>query len=484
MKKFIYLIILITFVFISSANPFEDIPEAHWAYEAVNSLSDKEILTGLPEDIFDGSQKVTRYDFASMLSRVINRLEKTNGLKNLSSNDVNSLSNLFNEFQNELALIDVRYVYLKNEIESIKKDIDRKNPYPKINLTGESVLDYNNFLYNTLPEKSTYRGFRNFNYLNLHASPNSETGIYLTFFNDNTDWIGTAGADVPRNDLIKLGYIELNNIDFFGISNFDKAILGRQNYLLNTGLLFDSRMDGTVLYGKDFNIFLFEQGLNNTRSPFNVWGINYSANPFLSVFYSEIRPFGQTKYNPLGFFYDVYDSKNEVNYALEYIIHRYDSNVIASDGSPDDMFNAYRFKFAGRDWKFIYSVHENGKAGFFSKNSLKNDDFNIISPLYRNFPIFDGNTEDLFLKYSYGLYDSKLHFAYELIGQNEGNSKIDILTLGYEKEVYKGVDMNVSYSLISPEKGASSSQIDDISGIAPGTDVDSSIIKMQMRVKF
>ncbi|MFA5478603.1 MAG: S-layer homology domain-containing protein, partial [Candidatus Muiribacteriota bacterium] len=206
MKKFIYLIILITFVFISSANPFEDIPEAHWAYEAVNSLSDKEILTGLPEDIFDGSQKVTRYDFASMLSRVINRLEKTNGLKNLSSNDVNSLSNLFNEFQNELALIDVRYVYLKNEIESIKKDIDRKNPYPKINLTGESVLDYNNFLYNTLPEKSTYRGFRNFNYLNLHASPNSETGIYLTFFNDNTDWIGTAGADVPRNDLIKLGY--------------------------------------------------------------------------------------------------------------------------------------------------------------------------------------------------------------------------------------------------------------------------------------
>ena len=52
---------------------FPDIPENHWAYEYINGLAAKGIVEGYPDGTFGGDRTMTRYEFAAMLFKAMQR---------------------------------------------------------------------------------------------------------------------------------------------------------------------------------------------------------------------------------------------------------------------------------------------------------------------------------------------------------------------------------------------------------------------------
>lgn len=53
---------------------FSDVPRSHWAYDAVIRLAEEGMLTGYERGLFQGDQPVTRYEFAILVARLLDRL--------------------------------------------------------------------------------------------------------------------------------------------------------------------------------------------------------------------------------------------------------------------------------------------------------------------------------------------------------------------------------------------------------------------------
>jgi len=56
--------------------PFADVPQSHWAYDAVQSLAAKGIFTGYPDGTFAGRRALTRYEFAVALQRMLAEVQR------------------------------------------------------------------------------------------------------------------------------------------------------------------------------------------------------------------------------------------------------------------------------------------------------------------------------------------------------------------------------------------------------------------------
>lgn len=52
---------------------FKDVPETHWAYEAIEELAEKGIINGYEDGTFKPDEAVTRAELATMLNRYINK---------------------------------------------------------------------------------------------------------------------------------------------------------------------------------------------------------------------------------------------------------------------------------------------------------------------------------------------------------------------------------------------------------------------------
>lgn len=57
---------------------FPDVPENHWAYEYVSKLAGNGIIEGYPDGDFRGDKPMTRYEFAAMLYRAIQKGAEVN----------------------------------------------------------------------------------------------------------------------------------------------------------------------------------------------------------------------------------------------------------------------------------------------------------------------------------------------------------------------------------------------------------------------
>ena len=58
----------------AAANPFRDVPSDHWAYNAVVNLAAKGINEGYGDGTFRGDRNITRYEAASLLAKVITKV--------------------------------------------------------------------------------------------------------------------------------------------------------------------------------------------------------------------------------------------------------------------------------------------------------------------------------------------------------------------------------------------------------------------------
>lgn len=109
----------------TQVTPFTDLPADHWAYDSVQRLIQKGILSGYPDGSFRGRNLVTRYALAVALAkaletgRLIERAEakgSPGNFGNLSVEDVNTFERLIKEFGNELALVGIKAASAEDQI--------------------------------------------------------------------------------------------------------------------------------------------------------------------------------------------------------------------------------------------------------------------------------------------------------------------------------------------------------------------------------
>lgn len=79
MKRHLAAIIAVVMAFALAlpvmANPFADVPENHWAYEAVKQLAASGLVEGFPDGTFKGTEGMTRYQMAMVVARMLSDLD-------------------------------------------------------------------------------------------------------------------------------------------------------------------------------------------------------------------------------------------------------------------------------------------------------------------------------------------------------------------------------------------------------------------------
>lgn len=102
----------IAFPAAASANPFEDVPGNHWAYDAVAALAANGVIEGYGDGTYRGEQEITRYEMAQMVARAM--------AKNTSGADKALVDRLAAEFSDELNSLGVRVSTLEKKIDNVK----------------------------------------------------------------------------------------------------------------------------------------------------------------------------------------------------------------------------------------------------------------------------------------------------------------------------------------------------------------------------
>ncbi len=59
----------------AAAGPFTDVPENHWAYEAVKQLAAYGLVIGFPDGEYKGNEPMTRYQLAMVVARLLVSLD-------------------------------------------------------------------------------------------------------------------------------------------------------------------------------------------------------------------------------------------------------------------------------------------------------------------------------------------------------------------------------------------------------------------------
>lgn len=123
------------------ADPFSDVPQDHWAYDAVQMLEEKGLVEGYPDGLFKGDRAMTRYEMAMVVARVIAKLEQVQAsipeIPDLSiyatKQDLETLQALLDEFRNELDALGVR---VNNIEDSLGKLTARVEELERVKISG------------------------------------------------------------------------------------------------------------------------------------------------------------------------------------------------------------------------------------------------------------------------------------------------------------------------------------------------------------
>ncbi|MDL2280773.1 S-layer homology domain-containing protein [Selenomonadales bacterium OttesenSCG-928-I06] len=100
-------------------NPFSDVPQGHWAYDAVAQLEKDGLITGYGDGTYRGDRAMSRYEMAT----VIAQLDDANG------ENAELINRLRSEFATELYNLGVRVDKLEKNASSIKFNGDARIRY-------------------------------------------------------------------------------------------------------------------------------------------------------------------------------------------------------------------------------------------------------------------------------------------------------------------------------------------------------------------
>lgn len=256
----------------ASTSPFSDVPQGHWAYNALNMLSKAGIVNGYKNGVFNGSKLVTRYELALVLAKSLETLKKhPQLLKTISSSNSKNILKLSNEFGDELSLLGMRCNKLKSELSEIKDNISslktdvkeisatRIVPNKKLHISGDSTTKYVSINYDdsTLAD---FASFYNQEYIEqriaLNFSAKINEGVrgfvrlerYGDWNTSNGDWnagIVGQGTQGTRSDT---GFrTSMALVDITSLKNIDLIRIGRQPVRIGNLLNVSGTYDGIII---------------------------------------------------------------------------------------------------------------------------------------------------------------------------------------------------------------------------------------------
>ena len=207
-------------------NPFNDVPQGHWAYDAIAQLEKDGLVTGYGDGTYRGDRAMSRYEMAT----VVAQLDDANG------ENAEMINRLRSEFATELYNLGVRVDRLEKNASSIK-------------FSGESSLSY---IKNTgdifsVVRKDGEKGNHKF-----------EQGINIYMeaeVNKNLQFLGSVSYTNTSNEKSEddasvsySGDVWLDRAELIWTSGSFEGRFGRINPMLGQGLIWaESAADGALI---------------------------------------------------------------------------------------------------------------------------------------------------------------------------------------------------------------------------------------------
>ncbi|MHB2020490.1 MAG: S-layer homology domain-containing protein [Candidatus Xenobia bacterium] len=106
----------------TSAPMFPDVPQEHWAKDAVAALAAKGLVEGYPDGTFKGDRAATRYEVAMIVARLLAKIEQEHATFATKA-DLEALRRLVNQLKDELDALGVRVQNLENNVGRLDKRV-------------------------------------------------------------------------------------------------------------------------------------------------------------------------------------------------------------------------------------------------------------------------------------------------------------------------------------------------------------------------
>ena len=107
---------------------FPDIPEGHWAGDAVDRIADLNIVIGFPDGTFRGNEAFTRYQAALVVSRLLDVIaENVDAALAMTNEDIASLRNAVQELSSDVAAQGTRLSAAEGAIAGLSDDFTNQN---------------------------------------------------------------------------------------------------------------------------------------------------------------------------------------------------------------------------------------------------------------------------------------------------------------------------------------------------------------------
>jgi hypothetical protein len=258
----------------AAANPFEDVPADHWAYDAIAQLAADGVIEGYGDGTYRGDQEITRYEMAQMIARA---MAKGGGDKAL-------IDKLAAEFADELNNLGVRVAALEKKVDNVKWKGEIRYQFSKV------VREHG---YNAATGRDENR-----NYVQLRLKPSMQinknwtgyAGLYYgaiggTAANPNNKQNLNNAANIDGNNfLLKYAYVE-------GVYGNTVIDLGRTVFytVVDEGMIMDQHLaGGRVTFGKDLKFSIgagrhnTEDWLGNGTSTYVGGELTYNKNNFFA----------------------------------------------------------------------------------------------------------------------------------------------------------------------------------------------------------
>ena len=225
-----------------AANPFADVTPQDWAYQAVAQLASQGVVNGYPDGTFKGQNNITRFEMAQMVAKAMARQGQVDAEQNAIIN------RLANEFSTELNNLGVRVSTLENKVGNFAFTGDARVRYTGTDDARKSKFDYRARV-------------------QFDATVNDNTKAVVRLATDDKVF-GESGN--PKTSIDNV-YVQHN----FG--KYATATMGRQDFVIGNGLVFDDVFEGAVAtVGKDnLNATATYGFLNGDTTPVSYYQVNY-----------------------------------------------------------------------------------------------------------------------------------------------------------------------------------------------------------------
>ena len=245
-----------------AANPFSDVPQGHWAYDAVNKLAAEGVVDGYTDGTYGGDRLMTRYEMAQIVAKA---MAKGANVDKLAA-----------EFADELDSLGVRVANLEKKADNVKITGQVRYEY------GDRSGDLGDSMGGMAKHRLRTRLFVN--------GQINEVWSYTGRLQNDQDL-----ADDKGND-----DLSLNQAYVTGKLGGLKVVAGKGDHYLANGYLYDDTAEFVrATYGKDVKVSAY-YGKPTDYGYDKMWGAEVSGklgNLSLSAGYDEFQDANGPTYN-------------------------------------------------------------------------------------------------------------------------------------------------------------------------------------------